>query len=154
MQFSALQHQVELLGKTVKNEVRDEHQMQGKVRGLQSEVRHLSREEHDLEKKEKNLDEKEQKLEHDQHKDDHHHHEEPESHHMHSFNPFHHIGGDGAPNPIQALFGGLGDFIRDMRHTGPAENHHMGPIVPMHNLFHPGAHPSQKRKEQEEADKK
>ena len=49
-------------------------------------------------------------------------------------------------NPLGAILGGLGDFLREKvdkaRHTGPAEDHHMGPIVPTHNLFHPGAHPS------------
>ena len=46
LQFSALQHQVETLSKTVKDEVHTEHQMQGKVRGLKSEVGHLSKDEH------------------------------------------------------------------------------------------------------------
>ena len=52
-------------------------------------------------------------------------------------------------NPIERIFSGLGDFIRSKTRTGPAQEHHMGPIMPLHNIFRPGAHPSQKPKDEE-----
>ena len=53
LQFSALQHQVDSLTKTVKTEVLPlEHRLEGKTSGLQGQFRHLESEEHRLEKKE------------------------------------------------------------------------------------------------------
>lgn len=156
LQFGALQHQVDLLSKKVKDEAHSEHQMASRVRGLQSEVRHLEKEEHELEKKEKKLEDKEQKLE--SHKDSwgegHHHAPDIENIHMHSLVP--HV----TPSPLDSLFGalfGLGEGLKgkmeNARKTGPAKDHHMGPIVPTHNLLKPGAHPSHNHKEEEDKKK-
>lgn len=131
--------------------------MKARVNGLSSQFRHLEKEEHDLEKKEEKLDKKEKQIDNEltdlEFKKDEHH-ELP--HPRHSFNPFHMHHSFSMPreNPLQAIFGGLGDFLREARRTGPAEDHHMGPIVPTHNLLHPGAHPSQKSKDEEKKEQK
>ena len=160
LQFSALQHQVDSLTKTVKTEVLPlEHRLEGKTSGLQGQFRHLESEEHRLEKKEEKLEKKENQMDHEltdlEFKKD-----EPEHHHHalepphHTFNPFrgHHEFPMPSTNPIEALFSSIGDHFRTMRHTGPAEEFHMGPIIPLNNLFHPGAHPSQKPKDEEKKD--
>ena len=60
------------------------------------------------------------------------------------------LGGSGSG--MMHHFGGLGDFLRSIRKTGPAQEHHMGPILPTGSIFTPGAHPKhlneQKKKEQ------
>ena len=44
--------------------------------------------------------------------------------------------------------------MESARKTGPAKDHHLGPIVPTHNLFKPGAHPSHKGNHDEKKDHK
>jgi hypothetical protein len=68
---------------------------------------------------------------------------------MHSLVP--HV----TPSPLDSLFGalfGLGEGLKgkmeSARKTGPAKDHHLGPIVPTHNLFKPGAHPSHNGKDE------
>ena len=57
----------------------------------------------------------------------------------------------GSDSGMMHHFGGLGDFLRSIRKTGPAQEHHMGPILPG-SILTPGAHPKhllneQKKKE-------
>merc|ERR1712046_285026 len=84
----------------------------------------------------------------------HHHSPDVENVHMHSLVP--HV----TPSPIDSLFGalfglgeGLKSHIEKARKTGPAKDHHMGPIVPTHNMFKPGAHPMHKNPKEEDKKK-
>ena len=52
---------------------------------------------------------------------------------------------------IHALLKGK---IDGMTKTGPAKDHHMKNILPTHNMFKPGAHPSQKKKDGDREEKK
>ena len=47
----------------------------------------------------------------------------------------------------------FGDFLRSLHKTGPAAEHHMGPILPTGSLLTPGAHPKHKDAEKSQ-DKK
>lgn len=66
-------------------------------------------------------------------------HMEPLKHHV----PHH------APAELTSIFGDLHKLIKgkleSMTKTGPAKDHHMKNILPTHNMFKPGAHPSQKK---------
>jgi hypothetical protein len=42
------------------------------------------------------------------------------------------------------------DKFGNIAKTGPAASHHMGKILPTHNIFKPGAHPSKKKDEKKD----
>lgn len=72
------------------------------------------------------------------------------------------------PLKIHHADDGLGDFVNmmkdfsmglktqidQMRKTGPAADHHMKALLPTHNIFKPGAHPSRKDKNDDKKDDK
>jgi hypothetical protein len=55
----------------------------------------------------------------------------------------------GKSSDIGSIFRDLHEMIKgkigSITKTGPAKEHHKGAILPTHNMFKPGAHPSQKK---------
>ena len=60
--------------------------------------------------------------------------------------------GGGPDHGMMHRIHSFGDFLRNLHKTGPAAEHHMGPILP-ENIFKPGAHPKHLNKEDKQ-DKK
>lgn len=58
----------------------------------------------------------------------------------------------GEPSGMMHRFHSLGDFLKGMHKTGPAAEHHMGPILP-ENLLKPGAHPKHANKDKKDEKK-
>lgn len=60
-----------------------------------------------------------------------------------------HDGPHHAPAELTNIFQDIHKLLKgkidSMTKTGPAKDHHMGKILPTHNMFKPGAHPSQKK---------
>jgi hypothetical protein len=52
----------------------------------------------------------------------------------------------------------ISDMIKNKLHsihkTGPAAEHHMGPLIPIHNILTPGAHPKHLSTAKKEDEKK
>jgi len=54
---------------------------------------------------------------------------------------------EGFANILKDMHALLKGKIDGFAKTGPAKDHHMKNILPTHNMFKPGAHPSQKKKD-------
>ena len=68
--------------------------------------------------------------------------------HIHK-NPLRHHSPIGSSGDLHNIFSDLHAMIKrkldSMYKTGPAKDHHMKNILPTHNMFKPGDHPSQKK---------
>ena len=74
---------------------------------------------------------------------------------MNHLTPHHNSGNNG---DLMSIMNNLTTIMKDklgsITKTGPAAPHHMGKILPMHNLFKPGAHPKSKKAEVHHDNKK
>jgi len=120
--------------------------MDGRLTSMHHEVEHVEREEHNVKREEENLKKEVKKLEAAKgnswgESDD-------ESHfgvnqvHMIPLNQHRrHLGMMHGHNPF-GFMSHISDFFKNMRHPGPAAEHSAMPIIPIHNILKPGAHPA------------
>ena len=133
---------------------------------LDGKLSHVERDERDLKMKESQLEKKETDLEH---------HNSMMDNMRNMGNPFEpamdqvrihmvplmpHMPQFESQNSEESLFGPmhrLSDMIKNRIHfiqsPGPAESHHMGPIIPL-NIMQTGAHPKFEKKEEPKKDEK
>merc|ERR1719453_1409261 len=75
-----------------------------------------------------------------------------DKHHHINMAPLKHHDPHHAPTELTSIFADIHKLIKGkldgMTKTGPAKDHHMKNILPTHNMFKPGAHPSQKKKDE------
>ena len=141
------------------NEEKKESGLMNRVNSLSSSVHRTEREVRDVKNKEKDLEKKTKEIEGNNAENPfgeltgmHEIHMQPLMPHLPSMFdemqlPFGHphiqvipLGG-GEESGMFHRMHNLGDFLRSLHKTGPAAEHHMGPILPTGSIMTPGAHP-------------
>jgi len=64
--------------------------------------------------------------------------------HMPALHPHHQDNSSDILKIVGNLTSLMKDKIGGITKTGPAKDHHMGAVLPTHNMFKPGAHPAHK----------